>query len=77
MTPEAVTQEEPDVRVERGDPSPWCSVFLFHPLTCAATDWIEENVVGETQWIGAALAVETRHAQDLALGMVAGGLRVV
>lgn len=70
-------QNEPDVRVERGDSSPWCSVFLFHPLTCAATEWIEENVGGETQWIGGALAVETRYAEDLALGMMADGLRVI
>jgi hypothetical protein len=52
------------------------SIFLFQPLTAAAREWIEENVVSETQWFGTALAVEHRYAWSLAQGMVADGLKL-
>jgi hypothetical protein len=52
------------------------TIFLFQPLTDAARGWIEENVVGETQWFGSALAVEHRYARDLAVGMIRDGLRL-
>ncbi len=52
------------------------SLFLFQPCTEAARGWIEENVVGETQWFGSALAVESRFAYDLAVGMIGDGLTV-
>ena len=50
------------------------SIFLFRPMTQAATDWIEQNVSGDRQWFGNALAVESRYALDLADGMRRDGL---
>jgi hypothetical protein len=52
------------------------SIFLFRPMTQAAREWIEQNVVGERQWFGEALAVESRYARDLAQGMANDGLRL-
>jgi hypothetical protein len=52
------------------------SIFLFRPMTPDATEWIEQNVVGERQWFGNALAVECRYAADLADGMRRDGLRL-
>jgi hypothetical protein len=52
------------------------TIFLFQPLTEAARDWIEENVVGETLWFGSALAVEARYAYNLAHGMIHDGLKL-
>lgn len=68
-------ESEPDVRVERD--GPMASLFLFFPLTCAATDWIEEHIPEDATWFGAGLVVEHRYAEDIALGMLADGLRVV
>lgn len=52
------------------------SLFLFHVHTVPAEQWIEENVSGEQSWLGSALAVEHRYAEELAAGMVAEGLKV-
>jgi hypothetical protein len=52
------------------------TVCLFQPLTHAAEDWMEEHVVGETQWFGSALCVEHRYAGDLAQGMQEDELRL-
>jgi len=70
---DTLQEQEPDVQVTR---EPGGSLFLFCPLTCAATDWIEEHVP-EATWFGASIVVEHRYAEDLALGMLADGLRVV
>lgn len=60
-----------DVRIEGGG-----TVYLFRLLTQAAREWVEEHVVGETTWMGDALAVEHRYAGALADGMLADGLVV-
>lgn len=64
-------QKTVDVRVDNHG-----SIFLFEPLTPAATNWISENVDEQAQWFAGALAVEHRYAQDLASGMMADGLVV-
>jgi hypothetical protein len=50
------------------------SIFLFRPMTQAATDWISEQVQDDAQWFGNALSVESRYALDLADGMRRDGL---
>lgn len=53
------------------------SIFLFQPNTQIAVDWIRENVqTEETQFMGHALVVEPRYAEDLAFGMQSEGLEV-
>ena len=42
------------------------TVFLIRPLTEAARQWLDENVVSEPwQWLDGALAVDHRLARDL------------
>jgi len=50
------------------------TLFLFQPLTPAASDWIEEHVQEDAQFFGTALVVEHRYACDLAEGMREDGL---
>jgi hypothetical protein len=50
------------------------SIFLFRPMTQAATEWISGHVQDDAQWFGNALAVESRYALDLADGMYCDGL---
>lgn len=52
------------------------SIFLFRPMTQAATNWISEHVQNDAQWFGNALAVECRYARELAAGMANDGLRL-
>ena len=41
------------------------SIFLIRPLTEAARQWLDENVVSEPwQWVEGSLCVETRFARD-------------
>jgi hypothetical protein len=63
---------EPDVTVRNEG-----TLFLFQPLTNAAKEWIDENVSDEAIWYGRSLVVEHRYAEDVALGMIESGLRVV
>ena len=61
-----------DVQVENEG-----SIFMFHVLTDAAREWVNENVGLESwQWLGNAFTVEHRYAQDLAEGMQDDGLTV-
>lgn len=53
------------------------SLMLFRLLTPAATDFVDENVSEDAQFLGNALAVEPRYAQDLAQGMIDAGLAVL
>jgi hypothetical protein len=53
------------------------SLFLFRLLTPAATEFVDENVSEDAQFLGNALAVEPRCAQDLAQGMIDAGLAVL
>ena len=50
------------------------SIFLVHPLTDAAREWISENVAPDSQFWGRALAVEHRFIGDLVRGARADGL---
>ena len=51
------------------------SVIAIVPLTPAAIEWIDDNVVSEPwQWLGGALCVDPRYARDLADAITAAGL---
>lgn len=50
------------------------SIFLVQPLSDRALAWLEENLRGETQWFGRALAVEPRYLNALVEGMLDEGL---
>ena len=66
--------QQADVHVSGGG-----TVYLVHPLTQAAKDWIQEHVgqPGEdVSYLGDALAVEHRYVGDLVAGMQADGLVV-
>lgn len=61
-----------DVRIQNEG-----SIFLFHPLTEAAKQWMQEHVLSdEAQFFGKALVVEHRYAGHLAEGMANDGLVV-
>ena len=49
------------------------TLHIVHPLTDAATDWLEENTEGT--WSGG-LVVEPRYTVDLLLGMRDAGFNV-
>lgn len=53
------------------------TIFLFHPLTVDAHEWLLENVSDDAIYWGDALVVEHRYARQLAEGMKRGGLHVV
>ena len=52
------------------------TVYLVKPVTERAEQWIQDNVAGETTYLGDALAVEHRYIFDLAEGMAEDGLIV-
>ena len=54
------------------------SLYLFHPLTEAAREWIAEHFTGraEVQFVGRALVVEHRYARQLAEQAAQDGLHV-
>jgi hypothetical protein len=60
-----------DIRVEYHG-----SLWLVRPLTKAATAWLQENVAGDAQYFGNALAVEPRYIDDLVEGISGSGLEV-
>jgi hypothetical protein len=68
-TSDIVNKVPPDVLVRNEG-----TVFLFTPLTLAATNWICANVQPNAQWFGASLVVEHRYAADLAAAMREAGL---
>jgi hypothetical protein len=68
-TSDIVNKVLPDVLVRNEG-----TIFLFTPLTPAATNWICVNVQPNAQWFGNALVVEHRYAADLAAGMREDGL---
>jgi hypothetical protein len=54
------------------------SITLVKPLTDAATNWIDDNVVtDETQFWAGALVVEPRYLENLREGMILAGLEEV
>ena len=50
------------------------TIFLFHPLTSAAKQWIDHNVQPNAQWFAGAVVVEWRYAGELAAAMRTAGL---
>jgi hypothetical protein len=53
------------------------SIFLIRPLTEAARQWLDENVVSEPwQWVQGALCVETRFARDLIIEIEEAGFEI-
>ena len=53
------------------------TIILIRPLTEAACQWLDENVVAEPwQWVDGALAVEPRLARDLVAEIVAAGFEI-
>jgi hypothetical protein len=53
------------------------SIVQFIPETSAARQWFDENVQSESwQWMGTALCVEHRCAENLVQGLVDAGFEV-
>ena len=53
------------------------SVILIWPVSDAAHQWVEENVIAEPwQWFGGALGVDHRFARDLIDGIAAAGFQI-
>ncbi len=59
----------PDFNVSGGG-----SLYLIHPLSEAARDWLRDNVEDGAQYLGRALAVEHRYIAALVDGMLSAGL---
>jgi len=55
--------------------APCATVYLVHPTTRVARDWIEENVDAVTHF-GNGIAVEHRFIEDLTEGARADGLTI-
>ena len=52
-------------------------IILIRPLTEAARQWLDENVVSEPwQWVQGALCVETRVARDLIIEIEQAGFEI-
>jgi hypothetical protein len=52
------------------------TIALVRPVAPAVREWIDENVGGDTQWFGGALAVEHRYIGDVYRGLVDAGFAV-
>ena len=53
------------------------SIILIRPLSEAARQWLDENVVAEPgQWVDGALAVDHRFARDLVDEIAAAGFEI-
>lgn len=63
--------KNPDFKLSGGG-----SMFLLRPLTDAAKAWLEENIAGETSWLGDSLGVESRYIANLVDGIQNDGLTV-
>lgn len=61
--------EKPDVRVQDEG-----SLFILHPLTVAAKDWIDENLGEYHEWGTHGVVVEPGYVLNVLQGMVRGGL---
>lgn len=63
----------PDIQVRNEG-----SIFLFHPLTDAGQEWLDEHTPEghEVQYWGKALVVEFRYVADIVDGMTNDGLVV-
>jgi len=53
------------------------AIVLISPNSPAAVQWLEDNVAAESwQWIGGALAVDSRYMADIVSGMRDCGLTI-
>jgi hypothetical protein len=52
------------------------TVYLLHPLTPEAHDWVAEHLPADALHLGDAVAVEWRYLRNVVGGAVADGLRV-
>jgi hypothetical protein len=53
------------------------SIVAIRPLTEAAEQWLDDNVVAEAwQWLGGSLCVDRRCAAPLIVGIEADGFEV-
>jgi hypothetical protein len=52
------------------------TVYLLHPLTHEADEWIAKHLPADALRLGDAVAVEWRHVENVIRGVVADGLRV-
>lgn len=53
------------------------SIVQFTPISNAAKAWFNDNVQSESwQWLGNALGVDHRYAEDLIGGLIAEGFEV-
>jgi hypothetical protein len=52
------------------------SVYLLHPLTRAAHDWIAEHLPADAVRLGDAVAVEWRYIGHIVAGAISDGLGV-
>lgn len=52
------------------------TIFLLHPLTAAAREWIAEHISDDAQRFGDAVVVEHRYIGDIIDGIKGDGLEV-
>lgn len=52
------------------------AVYLLHPLTHEAHDWVVEHLPADALHLGAAVAIEWRYIGQVVGGAIADGLRV-
>ena len=53
------------------------TVVAFQPVTPAAREWIDENIISEGwQWLGDTLAIDHRYADTIIDGAILDGLVV-
>ena len=52
------------------------SLYLFHPLTENAKDWLKRTAPADAQFLGRAMAVEPRYVQGVVDAAEADGLSV-
>jgi len=55
---------------------PFTTVYLLHPLTYAAEEWVAEHISEDSQRLGNAIAVEHRYIGDIVCGARNDGLAV-
>lgn len=61
----------PDFKISGGG-----SVYLLHPISEAAKDWVDNNIPADAQHLGNAVAVEHRYIGSIACGIQDDGLEV-
>jgi len=52
------------------------SIFLLHPHTPSAHDWVSEHIPEDAQFFGDAVVIEHRYIADIVEGVRADGLAI-